>query len=78
MLVLQRKKGQALMIGDDIKISVVEVSPDGVRLAIDAPKSVKILREELVEATAVNKQSVIDGKDLQSVKSLLFGKTDDE
>lgn len=57
MLVLQRKKGEELLIGDDIRITVTETGADGVKLAIEAPKEVKILRGELAEAIAFNKEA---------------------
>ncbi|MCP1102545.1 carbon storage regulator [Aequitasia blattaphilus] len=57
MLVLQRKKGEELLIGEDVRISITEVTADGVKLAIDAPKDIKILRGELAEAIAVNKEA---------------------
>jgi carbon storage regulator len=47
MLVLARKKGQAIMIGKDIKIFVVEVTGETVRLGIEAPLQMEIFREEL-------------------------------
>lgn len=47
MLVLSRKKGDAILIGDDIQIRVVKIDEGSVKLAISAPKSVTILREEL-------------------------------
>ncbi|MDN5321684.1 MAG: carbon storage regulator [Clostridia bacterium] len=51
MLVLSRSKNESIMIGDDIKITVVEVRPDGtVRLGIEAPKNVEIYREEVYKA----------------------------
>jgi carbon storage regulator len=49
MLILQRKAGQAIMIGDDIEIVVLEVSGDNVRLGIDAPRAIRVLRHELLE-----------------------------
>jgi len=55
MLILQRKPGESLFIGEDIQISVVSVDSGGrVRLAIDAPKSLSILRSELRGAICVN------------------------
>lgn len=57
MLILQRKKGESIQIGDDIIISVSEVSGDRVKLAIDAPFSVPVLRTELVEAADSNKEA---------------------
>ncbi|MCR4601864.1 MAG: carbon storage regulator CsrA [Clostridia bacterium] len=57
MLILTRKKGQSLYINDNICITVREVGSDSVRLAIDAPREVKILREELAEAMKSNKEA---------------------
>jgi len=50
MLVLARKKGQAIMVGQDIKIFVVEVTGETVRLGIEAPPQLEIYREELYKA----------------------------
>ena len=47
MLVLTRHPKQQIMIGDDIVINIVEVNGDNVRLAIDAPLSVKVYRGEI-------------------------------
>ena len=47
MLVLSRKKTQRLKLGTDIVVTVIDVSGEKVRLGIDAPKEVTILREEL-------------------------------
>ncbi len=49
MLVIKRKEGESILIGDDIEISVVKAEDGTVRLAIDAPKEVTILRKELVK-----------------------------
>lgn len=50
MLVLTRKPNQQIMIGDEIVINVVEVSGDKVRIAIEAPRDVKIYRGEIYRA----------------------------
>ena len=50
MLVLTRKPKQQIMIGDDIVINVVEVQGDNVRIAIEAPRDVKIYRGEIYRA----------------------------
>lgn len=47
MLVISRKKGESLLIGDNIEITVVKLDDGTVKLAIDAPKDVTILRKEL-------------------------------
>jgi carbon storage regulator len=47
MLVLQRKLGERIMIGDDIVVEVVEFRGETVRLGIEAPKEVRVDREEV-------------------------------
>jgi len=47
MLVLTRRVGQAVQIGSDVRISVVEIRNGQVRLAIDAPQSIRIIRSEV-------------------------------
>lgn len=57
MLVLTRKRGESILIGDDIRITLVQVKGQAVRLGIECPKDVKILREELTEQESKNGQS---------------------
>jgi len=52
MLVLTRRTGEALRLGSDIRITVAATSNGQVRLAIDAPDDIAILREEVWERTA--------------------------
>ena len=47
MLVLARARDQSIIIGDDIKITVVEVRGNKVRLGIDAPQGIPVHREEI-------------------------------
>ena len=47
MLILTRKSGESITIGDDVKITVVEVKGKQVRIGIDAPRSYMIPREEV-------------------------------
>ena len=49
MLILTRRVGEALMIGDDTKIVVLGVKGSQIRLGINAPKDVKVHREEIYE-----------------------------
>lgn len=48
MLVLSRRKNDSILIGDDIKILITEVRGGVVRLGIDAPKELRIMRHELL------------------------------
>lgn len=47
MLVLSRKSGERILIGSDIKITVIRIGPNSVRIGIDAPGHLNIVREEL-------------------------------
>lgn len=47
MLVLTRKRDESIIIGDDIKITVVDVRGDQVKLGIEAPRSIPVHREEV-------------------------------
>jgi carbon storage regulator len=48
MLVLSRKLGEKIVIGDNITLTVVKIDRNQVRLGIDAPKNLEILREEII------------------------------
>lgn len=55
---LARKKNESILIGEDIEIIVSEISEDKVKLAIKAPKSMKVFRKELlIEVEQENKES---------------------
>ena len=47
MLALSRKLGESIVIGKDIKISILEIKGDQIKIGIDAPKNVTIYREEI-------------------------------
>lgn len=49
MLVLSRRAGESIVIGDDVTVSILEVRGDIVRVGIDAPRSVAVHRAELLE-----------------------------
>ncbi len=49
MLVLSRKTGEAIRIGADIEVSVLDVRGDTVRLGIEAPRSVQVWRKEIYD-----------------------------
>lgn len=52
MLVLTRKAGEKIVIGDNITITVLDVRGDSIRIGIDAPRGIKIQREEVLLAVA--------------------------
>ncbi len=49
MLVLSRYKGASIIIGDDVKITILDVRGDRVRLGIDAPRIISVHREEIYD-----------------------------
>lgn len=55
MLVLSRKKREVLVIGESIRITVVDIRGDKVRLGIDAPREVRVHREEIQKLIAAGK-----------------------
>lgn len=73
MLVLSRRVGERLMIGDDIVVTVIEVRGDGVRLGIDAPREVRVHRAEVLEAVrAANvAASAVDDDAVAQLRSLI-------
>lgn len=72
MLILRRKKNESLLIGENIRVTIIECASDGVRLAIDAPKQISILREELSEAEQINKTAITpDMSSVWMLQSLL-------
>ena len=73
MLILRRKAGETLLIGDEIKITVLDVYEGGVRLAIDAPKQIPVLRSELVQAADANRDAADGRNEPRQLLGLLSG-----
>ena len=57
MLVISRKAGESILISDDIKITVISLSGERVTIGIEAPKEIRIIREELLETVLANKEA---------------------
>lgn len=60
MLVITRKKDEGFFVGENIKITVVEISKDRVKIGIDAPNNVKIVRNELYDTERFNMQAAVN------------------
>ncbi len=74
MLILQRKNNQSLTIGDNITVTILETGNDWVKLAIDAPKEIPILRTELLEAASANQEaasSQLNESSISKIKDLM-------
>ena len=62
MLILSRKTNQKIRVGDSIEITVIEVRGDQVKIGVEAPRSVKIFREEIYdEIQQENKAALVTG-----------------
>ena len=57
MLVVTRKTDESLIIADNIEITILETGKDKVKIGINAPKEVKVIRSELKDARQTNEQS---------------------
>jgi carbon storage regulator len=77
MLVLTRRAGESVMIGDDVVITVLEARGDVIRLGITAPRDVQVHREEVYkELQAVNREAASPTED--AVRALTRMLTKDE
>lgn len=76
MLVLTRKSGEQILIGEDIVITVLEGRGDGVRIGIDAPRGVRIQRQEVLraveEANVAAAETAPDAE--ERIKAMLAGR----
>jgi len=69
MLILTRKKGQSIMLDQNIEIHIASVEGDQVKLGIKAPKDVVVLRKELVEEIVTsNQEAAAQSFDIQLLK----------
>lgn len=60
MLVVSRKVGERVLIGDQISITVIKIGSGGVRIGIQAPKELAVVREELAAQMRAADQRLID------------------
>lgn len=57
MLVITRKTSESILIGSDIEITVTEIGGERVKIGINAPKGVPIMRKELLETQELNREA---------------------
>jgi len=62
MLILSRKVNEKIMIGDDISVSIIEIRGDQVRVGVDAPKTVKVFRQEVFDAIKAENKAAAESK----------------
>jgi len=66
MLVLSRRKGEAVIIGSDITVRIIDVRGDQVRVGIDAPRSISVHREEVFRQVVEENIAAARSADLAS------------
>lgn len=69
MLVLKRKIGESIMIGEDIEVVLLEKEGDSVKIGIHAPRNIRVFRKEIYEEIRQANQSALSSK-LPSVEHL--------
>ena len=62
MLILSRKIDEKIMIGDDISVSIIEIRGDQVRIGVDAPKTVKVFRQEVFDAIKAENKAAAESR----------------
>jgi len=62
MLILSRKVDERIVIGDDISVSIVEIRGDQVRIGVDAPKTVKVFRQEVFDAIKAENRAAAESR----------------
>ena len=68
MLVISRKKGESLLIGDDIEITVEKIDTSSVKISIKAPKEKVILRKEVYEIVKnENSNAIVTSEDILNI-----------
>ncbi|MGN0586366.1 MAG: carbon storage regulator [Oscillospiraceae bacterium] len=73
MLVITRKKDEGFLVGDNIKVTVVEISRDRVKLGIDAPSDIKIIRNELYDTEKFNMQAAVNKPSANLLAQIMAG-----
>ena len=71
MLALSRKKNEALVINNNIEITVLEIKGEQVKLGISAPKDVPIYRKEVYVQIQEANQEAVSGEGMEALKNLL-------
>ncbi len=71
MLALTRKKGESLVINNNIEISILEVRGDQIKIGITAPKDVPIYRKEVYKQIQEENKASVSAEGLEALKKLL-------
>ena len=64
MLVLKRKAGESIIVSDNIEIKIIEVEEGRIKIGIDAPKEVSIIRKEVLEETKSENKTAAQNRNI--------------
>lgn len=73
MLILRRRPGESLLIGENVKVTVMDVCDGGARIAIEAPREVPVVRTELLKAVDANRDAAREQSAPQELIKLMSG-----
>lgn len=72
MLALSRKQGEAIVVGNDIEVTILEVKGDQVKIGINAPKSIPVYRKELyIQIKNANQEAIEQANAVEALNGLL-------
>ena len=71
MLALSRKKGEALVIANNIEVTILEIKGDQVKIGISAPREVPVYRKEIYLQIQDSNKAATDVSGMQALKDLL-------
>ena len=75
MLALTRKKGEALVINNNVEVTILEIRGDQVKIGVEAPKNVKVFRQEVFNAIQTeNREAAANSQTLEALSKFLGGK----
>lgn len=70
MLALTRKKGDSIVIGDNIEITIISIQGEQVKIGINAPKEISVHRKEIYEQIVLANKEAISSSDISKIKDI--------
>ena len=71
MLILSRKMDQKIKIGEEITVTIIEIRGDQVKIGVEAPKNVKVFRQEIYNAIQTENQAAVSPENIGVLLNLL-------
>lgn len=70
MLILSRKMNEKITIGDQITVTIIEIRGDQVKIGVEAPKNVKVFRQEIFNAIQNENRAAVSPENLGALSNL--------